>query len=142
MFRARIYAQGFTVMACAGGGLYYGAERQQKKALQQAVDEKKAEEKREAWLRELEIRDREDREWREKHDAIARAAKEAESRDPRWGGSGANDTETATAVQETKEKSATDAAVSAPVEQEAAQKEKAASGGVLSAVKGLVTGKK
>lgn len=80
MFRARIYAQAFTLFAVVGGGMYYQAERKSRREFEQAVEERKSQEKRDAWLHELEIRDKEDREWRERHAAIEAAAKEAGKR--------------------------------------------------------------
>ncbi|PLB38717.1 respiratory supercomplex assembly factor RCF1 [Aspergillus candidus] len=77
MFRARIYAQGFTLFAVVAGGMYYKVERTQRREFDQAVEERHSQEKRDAWLRELEIRDKEDRDWRERHAAIEAAAKEA-----------------------------------------------------------------
>ncbi|KAE8152866.1 altered inheritance of mitochondria protein 31, mitochondrial [Aspergillus avenaceus] len=77
MFRARIYAQFFTLVAVVAGGMYYKTERAQRKEFEQMVEERKAQEKRDAWLRELEIRDKEDRDWRERHAAMEAAAKEA-----------------------------------------------------------------
>ncbi|PYH92331.1 altered inheritance of mitochondria protein 31, mitochondrial [Aspergillus ellipticus CBS 707.79] len=77
MFRARIYAQFFTLVAVVCGGMYYKTERQQRKDFEQAVEARKSQEKRDAWLRELEIRDQEDKNWRERHAAIEAAAKEA-----------------------------------------------------------------
>lgn len=64
MFRARIYAQGFTLVAVVAGGIFYKDERMRRKAFEMKLDEKKQTEKREKWLRELEARDKEDREWR------------------------------------------------------------------------------
>jgi hypothetical protein len=60
--------------------MYFKTERKQRREFEQAVEERKAQEKRDAWLRELEIRDKEDREWRERHAAIEAAAKEAGQR--------------------------------------------------------------
>ncbi|KAL2864207.1 respiratory supercomplex assembly factor RCF1 [Aspergillus lucknowensis] len=77
MFRARIYAQGFTLLAVVAGGMYFKTERQQRREFEKALEERKSQEKRDAWLRELEIRDREDRDWRERHAAIEAAAREA-----------------------------------------------------------------
>ncbi|KAI5288179.1 Respiratory supercomplex factor 1, mitochondrial [Ascosphaera aggregata] len=74
MFRARIYAQAFTLCAVGFGGIYYAAERRAERELERVVDEKKSQEKRDAWLRELEIRDQEDRNWRERNAAIEAAA--------------------------------------------------------------------
>lgn len=80
MFRARIYAQFFTILAVVGGGMYYQTERKQRREFEQVLEARKSQEKRDAWLRELEIRDQEDREWRERHAAIEAAAKEAGKR--------------------------------------------------------------
>lgn len=80
MFRARIYAQAFTLVSLVVGGMYFKTERQQRREFEKAVEERKAQEKRDAWLRELEIRDQEDREWRERHAAIEAAAKDAGKR--------------------------------------------------------------
>ncbi|RPB11413.1 hypothetical protein P167DRAFT_575426 [Morchella conica CCBAS932] len=73
-FRARIYAQGFTVAAMIAGSFYYKNERAEERAVEAVVAERKGEEKRAAWIKELEIRDREDREMAE------RAKKHAERR--------------------------------------------------------------
>ncbi|PYI22222.1 altered inheritance of mitochondria protein 31, mitochondrial [Aspergillus japonicus CBS 114.51] len=80
MFRARIYAQFFTLIAVVAGGMYYKTERQQRKEFEQVVEARKSQEKRDAWLRELEIRDQEDKDWRERHAAIEAAAKDAGKR--------------------------------------------------------------
>ncbi|OQD73625.1 hypothetical protein PENDEC_c014G06943 [Penicillium decumbens] len=80
MFRARIYAQAFTLVSLVVGGMYFKTERQQRREFEKAVEARKSQEKRDAWLRELEIRDKEDREWRERHAAIEAAAKEAGQR--------------------------------------------------------------
>lgn len=80
MFRARIYAQFFTLVAVVAGGMYFRTERQQRREFEKMVEQRKAQEKRDAWLRELEIRDKEDKDWRERHAAIEAAAKEAGKR--------------------------------------------------------------
>lgn len=49
-----------------------------RKELEKVLEEKRAAEKREKWLRELERRDREDREWRGRFEDVALRAKEAE----------------------------------------------------------------
>ncbi|OJJ44612.1 hypothetical protein ASPZODRAFT_18188 [Penicilliopsis zonata CBS 506.65] len=77
MFRARIYAQAFTLVAIVAGGMYFKTERQQRREFEKVVEARKSQEKRDAWLRELEIRDREDKNWRERHAAIEAAANEA-----------------------------------------------------------------
>jgi crotonobetainyl-CoA:carnitine CoA-transferase CaiB-like acyl-CoA transferase len=62
MFRARIYAQGFTLLAVVAGSMYYKQDREKRKEFDGAVAERKAKEKAEAWIRELEARDLEDKE--------------------------------------------------------------------------------
>lgn len=59
-FRARLYAQGFTIVCVCAGAIYYQEERQKRKHYQGLLGEKRAKEKREAWIRELEARDREE----------------------------------------------------------------------------------
>lgn len=79
MFRARIYAQGFTLAAIVAGSLFYQDERLKRKKYEKVVEEKNALEKREKWLRELEARDAEDRAWRESIEGpIREAGKQAE----------------------------------------------------------------
>ena len=78
MFRARIYAQGFTLVALVAGSIFYKDDRLKRRRFDTAVEDKKAAEKREKWLRELEARDRVDREWRERFEGVAQRAKEAE----------------------------------------------------------------
>ncbi|KAL9615751.1 MAG: hypothetical protein Q9160_009286 [Pyrenula sp. 1 TL-2023] len=77
MFRARIYAQGFTLVAILAGSFYYQDERMQRKEVEKKMADFKAKEKRDKWLRELEIRDREDREWRERHLNMEKLAQKA-----------------------------------------------------------------
>jgi pyruvate/2-oxoacid:ferredoxin oxidoreductase beta subunit len=64
MFRARIYAQGFTLVAIVAGSIFYKDERMKRKVFEKKVEEKKGMEKREKWLKELEARDEEDKAWR------------------------------------------------------------------------------
>lgn len=66
MFRYRIYGQAFTLVALVGGSYYYNADRMLRKDYVKLQTEKKAKEKNEAWIRELEARDREDKDWRER----------------------------------------------------------------------------
>ena len=65
-FRYRLYAQSFTLVAMVGGTYYYNADRLKRKEYMDLVKQRKAQEKKEAWIRELEARDLEDRDWREK----------------------------------------------------------------------------
>ncbi|KIW98693.1 uncharacterized protein Z519_00354 [Cladophialophora bantiana CBS 173.52] len=76
MFRARIYAQGFTLLAVVAGSIFYKDERMRRKEFESKLEEKKNAEKREKWLAELEARDQEDKEWREKIEKASRVAKE------------------------------------------------------------------
>jgi len=87
MFRARIYAQGFTLVALLAGTIFYKDDRLRRKKFETAVEEKKAVEKRDKWLRELEARDDEDRAWRarvegdfQRADDMAREARESVKR--------------------------------------------------------------
>lgn len=78
MFRARIYAQAFTLLAVCAGSVYYKTERDQRKQLEKAMDLKKQQAKRDAWLKELEIREQEDKDWQSRHATIEQAAKGVE----------------------------------------------------------------
>ena len=49
-----------------GGSYYYNADRLKRKEFTDLVKKSKAQEKKDAWIRELEARDREDKDWREK----------------------------------------------------------------------------
>lgn len=61
MFRARVAAQGFTVVAMVAGSMYYSKDREKSKELRKLKEERDAEEKRIKWIRELEVRDNEDK---------------------------------------------------------------------------------
>lgn len=64
MFRRRIYAQGFTILAMVAGSAYWESDRSKRKQYGDLVEEKKKKDKHEAWIKELEIRDAEDEELR------------------------------------------------------------------------------
>lgn len=49
-----------------GGSYYYNADRLKRKEFTNLVKQRKAQEKKDAWIRELEARDLEDKAWREK----------------------------------------------------------------------------
>jgi hypothetical protein len=124
MFRARIYAQFFTLLAVVAGGMYYKTERKQRREFEHALEQRKAQEKHQAWLRELEIRDQEDRGWRERHAAMEEAAnKEAAKKQPQQ-----QQQEATTTASDAN----TNRAVTEPAD------EKRTGGGVLDAVKALV----
>lgn len=79
MFRARVAAQAFTVVAMVAGGMYYSADRHKQKELWKLQQEQEAEEKRQKWIKELEVRDEEDKALKERldkrrHRAAERAA--------------------------------------------------------------------
>jgi len=78
MFRRRIYAQGFTLLAMVAGSVYWEKDRSKRKEYDELLVEKKRTEKRDAWIRELEIRDAEDTERQMLRDRLAkgRAAEE------------------------------------------------------------------
>jgi hypothetical protein len=60
-FRARVAAQGFTVLAMVFGGYYYQADRHKERELWKLQREREGEEQRQRWIRELEIRDEEEK---------------------------------------------------------------------------------
>ncbi|KAG9516424.1 hypothetical protein E4T50_12222 [Aureobasidium sp. EXF-12298] len=62
MFRRRIYAQGFTLLAMVAGSAYWEKDRNKRKEYNDLLDEKKKKDKRDAWIRELEARDDEEKE--------------------------------------------------------------------------------
>jgi hypothetical protein len=72
MFRARIYAQGFTLVAMVAGSMYWDSDRKRRKEFEDVVKEKKAREKNEAWIKELEARDEEERELRARRESRRR----------------------------------------------------------------------
>ena len=65
MFRARIGAQAFTVIAIVAGGAYYGADREKRAELIKLEAQQRAEDRNKRWLHELEVRDREDKDLQE-----------------------------------------------------------------------------
>ncbi|KAK3072749.1 Respiratory supercomplex factor 1, mitochondrial [Teratosphaeriaceae sp. CCFEE 6253] len=64
MFRRRIYAQGFTILAMLAGSAYWEGDRHKRGQFNELVEDKKKKEKHEAWLRELEARQEEEDELR------------------------------------------------------------------------------
>lgn len=65
MFRARIGAQAFTVIAIVAGGAYYGQDREKRQELIKLEAQQRAEERHQKWLRELEVRDAEETQLKE-----------------------------------------------------------------------------
>lgn len=82
MFRARIYAQGFTLVALVVGSMYWQTDRQKRKEFDKVVQERKAKEKNEAWIRELEARDKEENDLRARREARKLAAASGRSGGP------------------------------------------------------------
>ena len=142
MFRARILAQGFTLVAMVAGSVYWKDDRAKRKEFEGLVDEKKAKEKQAAWIRELEARDEEDKQM-----------KEVMKRRRERGGKGVvgelKDGETRSAVMKAVE--ATKATAEKAVGKEATagqtsipsvDDKQQSSSGVLSSVQNLIWGKK
>ena len=61
MFRRRIYAQGFTLLALVAGSFYLQKDRESRKEVERLQKEKEDVVRRESWLSELEAREEEDR---------------------------------------------------------------------------------
>jgi hypothetical protein len=80
MFRARVYAQGFTILALVAGSMYWKTDRQKRKEFDQAVQDRIAREKRDAWVKELEARDEEEKELRALKEARRRGIKTTPAR--------------------------------------------------------------
>jgi len=80
MFRRRIYAQGFTILAMVAGSAYWEGDRKKRKQYEGLVDEKHKKEKHEAWIRELEARDAEEKELRKVRDKIIMEQSERKGR--------------------------------------------------------------
>ncbi|OIW28174.1 hypothetical protein CONLIGDRAFT_655753 [Coniochaeta ligniaria NRRL 30616] len=60
-FRARVAAQGFTVLAMVFGGYYYQSDRHKERELWKLQRDRDSEEQKQRWIRELEIRDEEEK---------------------------------------------------------------------------------
>ncbi|KAF2704974.1 altered inheritance of mitochondria protein 31, mitochondrial [Pleomassaria siparia CBS 279.74] len=65
-FRRRLYAQTFTIAVLVVGNLYWQKDRVKRKDYEKMVAEKERMEKRERWLKELEMRDEEDKAWKDR----------------------------------------------------------------------------
>ncbi|KAM5355214.1 hypothetical protein ACJ41O_001860 [Fusarium nematophilum] len=84
MFRARVAAQGFTIIAMVAGSMYYQKDREKSKELRQLQEQRDAEEKRLKWIRELEVRDDEEKAMRarleqRRQQVVAKRAAEEEA---------------------------------------------------------------
>jgi hypothetical protein len=86
MFRRRIYAQGFTIVAMVAGSIYWESDRKRRKEYEGLVGEKKKKEKYELWIKELEAREEEEQELRQVRRKLQ--AEDAAERQRRMGESG------------------------------------------------------
>ncbi|KAF9699261.1 hypothetical protein EKO04_003203 [Ascochyta lentis] len=75
-FRRRLYAQGFTIAVLVAGNLYWQKDRVKRKDYEKQVAEKERMDKRERWLKELEMRDEEEKEWKDRMAKRARGVQE------------------------------------------------------------------
>lgn len=74
-FRLRVYAQAFTLVMICVGGAYWKEDREKRKKYNELVMEQKAQEKRDAWIKELELRDQEEKAERAQRKRRAEAAR-------------------------------------------------------------------
>ena len=72
MFRRRIYAQGFTILAMLGGSAYWESDRAKRGQFDELTEEKRRKEKKDAWIRGLEVREAEEDELRRIRDNLVR----------------------------------------------------------------------
>jgi hypothetical protein len=64
-FRRRLYAQSFTIAVLVVGNLYWQKDRVKRKDYEKNKAEEERKGQRERWLKELEMRDEEDKAWTE-----------------------------------------------------------------------------
>jgi hypothetical protein len=65
-FRRRLYAQAFTIAVLVAGNVYWQKDRVKRKDYEKKVAEKDRMDKRDRWVRELEMRDEEDKAWKDR----------------------------------------------------------------------------
>ncbi|KAF2132177.1 altered inheritance of mitochondria protein 31, mitochondrial [Dothidotthia symphoricarpi CBS 119687] len=75
-FRRRLYAQAFTIAVLVAGNLYWKKDRMKRKDYEKMVAEKDRMDKRGRWLKELEMRDEEDKAWKDRMAKRTRGATE------------------------------------------------------------------
>jgi hypothetical protein len=75
-FRRRLYAQAFTIAVLVAGNMYWQKDRVKRKEYEKQVAQKERMDKRDRWLRELEMRDEEDKAWKDRMAKKARGAAE------------------------------------------------------------------
>lgn len=126
MFRARVLAQGFTIMAIVGGGIYLADDRKKEREQWALERQQKQQAETQKWIKELEARDAEEKALRER---IARRKELRKAGD--------------TAADDAAAEAELEAQLAAATEREARAKAAAggnSSGGVLSALGGLFGG--
>ena len=139
MFRARIAAQGFTVVAMVAGGMYYAEDRNKQKELWKLKEQQNAEEKREKWIKELEARDEEEKALKAMIEKRRKRAAERTSTDTGTEGVAAQ-ARAAFRESKTAKQDATDEETTEPPSQVA--DEKTNSSGVLGSLGGWFGGSK
>ena len=80
MFRRRIYAQGFTILAIVVGSSYFNKDKEARKKDIENEKERTRREKREKWLAELDFRDAEEREMKAEREMRRKARIEERER--------------------------------------------------------------
>ncbi|PNS21820.1 Respiratory supercomplex factor 1, mitochondrial [Sphaceloma murrayae] len=78
MFRRRIYAQGFTILAMLAGSAYWETDRAKRRQYDELSEEKKRKDKHEQWIKELEVREEEEQEMRKIRREMMRGSAPAE----------------------------------------------------------------
>ncbi|KAF2729159.1 altered inheritance of mitochondria protein 31, mitochondrial [Polyplosphaeria fusca] len=71
-FRRRLYAQAFTIAVLCAGNIYWQKDRVRRRDWNKMVKEKEAQDRRERWLKELEVRDEDEKAFQE---SLAKKAK-------------------------------------------------------------------
>ena len=79
MFRRRIYAQGFTILAMLAGSVYWEGDRSKRRQYDALVAEREKKEKHEKWIRELEIREEEEEELRKIRDSVMKGQRRSKT---------------------------------------------------------------
>jgi len=75
-FRRRLYAQAFTIAVLVAGNMYWQKDRVKRKEYEKQVAQKERMDKKDRWLRELEMRDEEDKAWKDRMAKKARGVGE------------------------------------------------------------------
>lgn len=70
MFRRRIYAQGFTIFAMVLGSAYWESDRVKRGEYNDLVEDRKKKDQHELWIKELEVREEEEKELRKMRDRL------------------------------------------------------------------------